>query len=173
MKSFKILSFILALTLVFASMTTVAFAATTETPIVADINELNTNCKYRVSNQAAEEPKEIVPGDYNGSDSLKFYTDGNYSYTTKASYENAIQFFTGSSNHQSLGGLTWTDYDSLKIETAIYIGDTDDGLGFRFRRYANGGNREYEIKSGTQADFFVGVGGKEYSRNTVTEHCCN
>ena len=168
MKKFKILSLILALTLVFASMSTVAFAATTETPIVADINALKDNYMYRVDNAATEESEMIVAGDYNESNSLKFYKE-TYSYTPSGGKENAIQFFTSGSVNQSLGGLTWTDYDSLKIETAIYIGDTDDGLGFRFRRYANDANREYEIKSGTQADFFVGVGGSTYSRSTVTD----
>lgn len=168
MKKFKILSLVLALTLVFASMTTVAFAATTETPIVADINELNAY-QYRVNNATTEEPKEILEDNYNGSDSLKFYTDGNYSYTTKAGSENAIQFFTSGSVNQSLGDLTWTDYDSLKIETAIYIGDTDDGLGFRFRRYADDTTTEYAEADRPASDFFVGVGGSTYSRSTVTD----
>ncbi len=167
MKSFKILSLILALTLVFASMTTVAFAATTETTIVADINALNAY-QYRIGSATTQEPKTIVSGDYNGNDSLQFSVDS-YDYGNTAGTENAIQFFTGGSAKQSLGGLTWTDYDSLKIETAIYIGDTDDGLGFRFRRYADKTTNEYtESLNGSQTlDFYVAVGGEDYNPGTV------
>ena len=169
MKSFKILSFILALTLVFASMTTVAFADVTEVgTIVADIDALYTDYKYRVG-KADEEPKGFIPNDYEGKKSLQFSNDS-YNYGSNAGNENAIQFID-SSSVRSLGQtITWTDYDSLKIETAIWIGDDNDGLGFRFRRYADDGKTEYkESFNGTSQtpDFYVAVGGKDYDPGTV------
>ena len=173
--SIKMLCVLVAMTVVFTS-SVVAFAAdgvADDAVIVANATAMTghyfTNYVKKNADGVIEQNSNISP--HNIYDIVadgtvrKYSTNAYYSLGSKGSEPRfyLVDPKSTKDNPVSLGGLDYSEYKYLKIAFNAYIGDTDDGVAFRFQRFNSESNAV-----DTAQDYYIGIGGSSYTAGSVT-----